>query len=182
MFVFEMGWRNAWVLVLALWVPALVATIVNKDAVRRLVDTSWYPAKTRYAMAACMVTLAACVLYSVGVPLRFETSWFIPGLVLYALGCGGLIATYAVCVQTPVNRPFEKGPYRISRNPLYFFTGAGLFGVSAVSASWVLALLLIPFHVLQHQVILAEERYCGERYGEAYREYANTVPRYFLFF
>ena len=94
----------------------------------------------------------------------------------------GLIATYAVCVRTPIDQPFETGPYKISRNPLYFFTGVGLFGVSAASASWILVLLLIPMHFLQHKVVLAEESYCLERYEQDYRKYMTRVARNFLFF
>lgn len=182
MLVFEIGWKNAWVLVLGLWVPAAVAAGINKEAARRLVDTSWYPPKARQMMSACMAVLAVYILYSIGVPLLPGSACFIPGLALYALGFVGLIATYAVCVKTSIDQPFEKGPYRISRNPLYFFTGVGLFGVSAASTSWILVLLLIPFHLLQHKVVLAEESYCVERYGEEYREYTRRVARYFLFF
>jgi len=182
MLVFEIGWGNAWVLVLGLWVPAAMTASINKEAARRLVDTSWYPSKARQMMSGCMGVLAAYILYSIGVPLRPGTTCFILGLALYTFGFVGLIATYAVCVKTPIDQPFEKGPYRISRNPLYFFTGVGLLGVSAASTSWALALFLIPFHFLQHKVVLAEEGYCVERYGEEYRKYTERVARYFLFF
>jgi protein-S-isoprenylcysteine O-methyltransferase Ste14 len=179
---FEIGWGNAWVFALGLWVPAAIAAGINKEAARRLVDTSWYPSKAQQMMTACMAVLAVYILYSIGVPLRPGTACFILGVALYAFGFVGLIATYAVCVKTPIDQPFEKGPYRISRNPLYFFTGVALFGVSAASTSWVLVLLLIPFHFMQHKVVLAEEGYCLERYGEDYRKYTKRVARYFLFF
>jgi len=179
---FEIGWKNAWVLVLGLWVPAAMAAVINKETAGRLVDTSWYAPKASQMMTACMAVLTAYIVFSIGVPLRSGSVCFIPGLVLYAFGFVGLIATYAVCVKTPIDQPFEKGPYRISRNPLYFFTGIGLFGVSAACASWILVLLLIPFHILQHKVVLAEESHCLERYGEEYREYTKRVARYLLFF
>ena len=179
---YEIGWMNGWILVLGLWMPAVMAAVSNKEAAGRLVDTSWYTPKTRQVMTACMAVLVAYIVYSIGVPLRPDTVCFIPGLTLYASGFVGLIATYSICVKTPLDQPFEKGPYRISRNPLYFFTGVGLFGVSAACASWILVLLLIPFHILQHMVVLAEESQCTKRYGEEFREYTRRVPRYFLFF
>ncbi len=182
MLAFEIGWENGWILVLGLWVPAAMAAVSNKETARRLMDTSWYAPKARQMMIACMAVLAAYIVYSIGVPLRPGTVCFIPGLALYASAFVGLIATYAVCVKTPIDQPFEKGPYRISRNPLYFFTGVGLFGVSAACASWILVLLLIPLHLLQHKVVLAEESHCVERYGEEYRGYTKRVARYFLFF
>jgi protein-S-isoprenylcysteine O-methyltransferase Ste14 len=33
-----------------------------------------------------------------------------------------------------------------------------------------------------HNTTLVQERFCLEEYGQAYRDYVERVPRYFLFF
>jgi len=179
---FEPGWKNAWLMVLGLWLPAFISAFVNINALKRLVDTSWYTPDVKLWMAGCMSFFGIYTLYSIGVPLQPDTILFMPGLVLYSVGYVGLIMTYIVCSKTPIDHPFEPGPYRISRNPLYLFTGLGLFGVALASSSWLLFLFLTPLHLLQHKVVLAEERYCAKRYGDAYSKYSERVPRYFLFF
>ncbi len=44
----------------------------------------------------------------------------------------------------------------------------------------VLCIILIVMFILQHFMILAEERACRLKYGPAYEEYTKEVPRYFL--
>ena len=54
----------------------------------------------------------------------------------------------------------------------------GFLGVCVSTRSPVLAAILVVLLVLQHAMILAEERACTRKYGEAYVAYARTVPRY----
>ena len=85
--------------------------------------------------------------------------------------------------STPLNQPVVKGLYRISRNPIYMTSSfLGWIGVGLATASWVIILMAIAGCLLMHNSILAEERFCLEKYGESYREYTQKVPRYFLFF
>ena len=42
-------------------------------------------------------------------------------------------------------------------------------------------MLVILYAAVNHLTVLAEERYCFEKYGEYYRKYMKNVPRYFLF-
>jgi protein-S-isoprenylcysteine O-methyltransferase Ste14 len=88
------------------------------------------------------------------------------------------LSFYAV----PQGEMVSKGIYRVSRNPFYFFTCLAYLGVGIASLSWLLILLTLVFSVLQHQVVLAEERICEVNFGKKYLEYRQKTPRYFLFF
>ena len=41
-----------------------------------------------------------------------------------------------------------------------------------------ISFLLILFLILGNIVVNSEERYCKEKYGDTYKEYLNTVPRW----
>jgi protein-S-isoprenylcysteine O-methyltransferase Ste14 len=72
-----------------------------------------------------------------------------------------------------------KGPYRITRNPMYlgvtlFELGLGL----AVNNLWI-SVFAAPALLIVHLVaVLPEERYLSEKFGESYKAYLAQVRRY----
>lgn len=87
--------------------------------------------------------------------------------------------------RTPINpyRPVETvvtaGAFRLSRNPLYIGLDLILLGLALVLDSlWGVAALLAIVVVMHYGVILPEERYLEERFGEPYRRYRAAVRRY----
>jgi protein-S-isoprenylcysteine O-methyltransferase Ste14 len=73
----------------------------------------------------------------------------------------------------------RSGPYRFTRNPIYLaFTLIQLGFAIALDDVW-LVVLLVPTVALVHWgVILREERYLTEKFGEAYAEYVRAVRRW----
>lgn len=71
------------------------------------------------------------------------------------------------------------GPYSVSRNPLYFFSIVGAAGAGAQLGSVVLALIagLVAWLVF-YLVVQKEERVLTFNFGNVYREYLATVPRF----
>ncbi|NOR12213.1 MAG: hypothetical protein GQ545_03070 [Candidatus Aminicenantes bacterium] len=73
-----------------------------------------------------------------------------------------------------------SGPYRYTRNPLYF--GSMILGISTVVAcqSWgVLAIFLANFLIIYPVVIRAEKEKMSQLFPEKYREYRKHVPLFF---
>ena len=71
------------------------------------------------------------------------------------------------------------GPYRWLRNPMYVGGIGMLAGIAILIASdWLLALLVPAALLLHYGVVLREERYLERKFGESYRQYKATVPRY----
>ena len=68
-----------------------------------------------------------------------------------------------------------------SRNPIYAGFHLAIIGVIIAGASFWLLLAAVPFFFAMHKVILAEERFCIETYGESYLAYMKTVSRYLSF-
>ena len=79
---------------------------------------------------------------------------------------------------TPMNEPMTRGAYRYSRHPGYTALFLIYLSVSVASASWIFLLVTIMWAVLLSISVKDEERYCLEKYGETYRDYMNSTPRW----
>ena len=79
----------------------------------------------------------------------------------------------------PANTLVIRGPYRLTRNPMYL----GLLCIYIGAALWfgaVWALILSPLVVpaVHFLAIAKEERYLEQKFGEAYRQYRTEVRRW----
>ena len=103
---------------------------------------------------------------------------FFSGLALYLAGLVLLAAAvidFAAPAQNGMNR---QGLYRFSRNPMYLAYFIFFLGCVLLTQSLLLLGLLAAFQVSSHWVILAEERWCEEQFGEEYLQYKKQVRRY----
>jgi protein-S-isoprenylcysteine O-methyltransferase Ste14 len=71
------------------------------------------------------------------------------------------------------------GVYAWLRNPMYvgLLLLVGGLGI-ALASDWTLVLLVPTALLLHHGVVLREERYLEAKFGEPYRRYMATVPRW----
>ncbi|MFX1464651.1 MAG: methyltransferase family protein, partial [Promethearchaeota archaeon] len=122
--------------------------------------------------------ILASVIYSFFLPLKLGTAWLNIGLFVYLFGVIFTIVAGINLDTTPVDRPATKGLYRISRNPIYLGTFLIVIGIGIACASWLFLLLIAIFIVTIHLTVVAEERWCLEKYGDAYREYMNRTPKW----
>jgi protein-S-isoprenylcysteine O-methyltransferase Ste14 len=80
----------------------------------------------------------------------------------------------------PTRRLVVVGPYRHMRNPMITGVASLLAGQVLWSGSWKLATWLAVFVAVNHVYFLAvEEPGLVARFGQAYRAYADQVPRWF---
>ena len=112
----------------------------------------------RIQTAPSLLLLGGVVLYSAG-------------LVLLALAVAAFVAPAARGVQ-------RTGVYRFSRNPMYGAYFLCFLGCALLVRSPLLAVLVLVFQISAHWVILAEERWCVQQFGEVYLQYMRTVRRY----
>ncbi len=128
--------------------------------------------------------------------LRLTGHWVLPEPTLSSLGAGALTLLGAAvllrCVWdffvsgrgtlAPVDPPRElvvSGPYRFTRNPMYHGVLAAILGQAWLFHSAPLlayaAIVWVVFHLF---VVLHEERALEATFGERYRAYRRTVPRW----
>lgn len=73
----------------------------------------------------------------------------------------------------------DRGPYSVSRNPLYVFSFIGAFGVGAQTGSVTLALLFLALTwVVFWFTVKREEAWLSEAFGADYAAYVARTPRF----
>jgi protein-S-isoprenylcysteine O-methyltransferase Ste14 len=119
--------------------------------------------------------------------LRSTTAlfWFGLALVVFAVAIAMwgrrtmLVAGTTVNPLRPSTAIVTDGPFRFTRNPLYFAMTVLYLGLTLMFNTWWGVVWLVPLLVVMHYgVILREERYLEQKFGETYRHYRSTVRRY----
>ena len=76
-------------------------------------------------------------------------------------------------------RVISDGPFSVVRNPLYVCSYIGILGIACGSNN-IIILILMPifFAVLFHRLVKREETFLLQRFGDEFKEYLKTVPRF----
>jgi protein-S-isoprenylcysteine O-methyltransferase Ste14 len=79
----------------------------------------------------------------------------------------------------PTPQVVERGPFRITRNPMYLQMVLVCVGVAVILMNlWVLALTPVCAWLLQRLAILPEEAYLERKFGGTYLAYKSRVRRW----
>ncbi len=158
----------------------LVALMVGlkKDIIKRMSDMTGYTVMEMFFTVSASISPYPFVIATIWVPLISNPLLLFFGLLIYILGMVLCAASLKVIIKTPPDEPFTAGPYRFSRNPMYVSSTAVFIGICIATANFILIGYLAIMVLLQHFMILAEERICKEKYGRAFECYLRQVPRY----
>ena len=174
---FEIGVWNAWILTLCIFLHALILSLVFKEKSKAQESVS----KSRFEQKVDTVRTILLYLmfaYSIFLPLQSGTLWLYTGLGIYLIG----IVTYTIVMvnwySSSEGKPVTKGIYRYSRHPQYLTQKIMFVGVGIASASWLFLLILTIYMALVNIIINPEERFCLDKYGNAYRAYMERTPRW----
>lgn len=177
---FEIGVWNAWIFMSVFILQMLAVMFLGK----KILERSSHPSNVekskleeKSAIVGNGVWLLATI-YSVFLPLKLETAWFYVGLAVFLIGLAILSIATINFATAPMEKPITEGMYRFSRHPLYFSLVIVYIGTSIATASWLFLLLGIANIFWIRLESLVEERYCLDKYGDAYREYMNRTPKW----
>jgi protein-S-isoprenylcysteine O-methyltransferase Ste14 len=85
----------------------------------------------------------------------------------------------SVIPYSPTTAIIQSGPFRISRNPIYLADTVFYVGVAILlNTGWPLLLLPLVLLVMHRGVILREERYLEQKFGDEYIDYKMRVRRW----
>jgi len=181
---FELGLWNAWIFMLYVIVSdglpyVLSGWLIDKAVLKRVTttDMSLNPTEKRISNVVTFLFFAL-IAYSIFLPLKLGTVWFFAGVLTYLLGAGIWTKALLDFLTTTVEKPVTKGIYGFSRNPMYLGMFSIFGGTGIACVSWAFLLLTAVFIILSHILVVAEERTCLSKYGDAYQEYMNRTPRW----
>jgi protein-S-isoprenylcysteine O-methyltransferase Ste14 len=136
-------------------------------------------------------------LGAIGVGVGLELAWplpFLPHGIAAPLGLLLVVAAVTLFAASarrfraagtplPGNRPttviVRRGPYRLSRNPIYLAFSLLQLGVAVwVNGAWLLVTLAAAVGLMALVVIPREEAYLAKRFGSEYLAYKTTVRRW----
>ncbi len=176
---FEIGIWNAWIFMIwTIVTPILSSYIIKEKGVTEILRTS---VPMKYEKTLNVVSMAAVYigfLYSIFLPLKFNTIWFYLGFLIFLFGFVFNLSVIVTIRSIKVNEPFMNGPYKYSRHPLYFALFVIIISISIMSISWVFLLIAIICGIHLYLVAPVEEKYCLKKYGNIYHEYIERTPRW----
>jgi protein-S-isoprenylcysteine O-methyltransferase Ste14 len=177
---FELGFWNAWLMSVPFL--ALVACMVGRkrDVVKRMSDMTGYSRSEKLLTVSASLSPYPFTLATIWVPFTSSVLLICLGLLVYVLGMAILAASLNAIIETPLGEPFATGPYLFSRNPIYVGATAVLLGICLATVNLGLFVYVVVATLLQHFMILAEERICRIKFGALFDRYTERVPRYLL--
>lgn len=101
------------------------------------------------------------------------------GLFLVAICALGRLYTTAFLGGKKNTKLVTHGPFSIVRNPLYVFSLLGFTGI-AFMTNHITLMLFVPlcFAILYWNLVQREEEFLQEKFGDEYKKYMKSVPRF----
>ncbi|MEO3997118.1 isoprenylcysteine carboxylmethyltransferase family protein [Mesorhizobium sp. CAU 1732] len=135
----------------------------------------------RFVLFALILVATAGLLFCGSAPQGSELHEFVEavGLGLIGVAIVGRLWCTVYIGGRKAAEIVDRGPYSISRNPLYVFSTLAAAGVGAQTGSIVIAGLFAVISANAfHVVILREEAYLKANFGAAFTAYMQRVPRF----
>jgi len=175
---FELGLWNAWILI----IPILIISFSDMRATAaresgKAGDFQLTRKENRLTYAVFLPMVVSWV-YAVFLPLQLGTIWLYSGLIICLFGIIFTIVAILNFATSPKDKVITKGLYRFTRNPTYIGMILMQIGLGIACASWLYLLLTVALMILLNANLSAEERYCLYRFGDDYRKYRNSTPRW----
>lgn len=156
----------------------VLLSIFNKEGLKRAALFAPLIGKEKTAYYFYQISSVLIFIYLFFLKITADSYLFYIGLSIYGLGillCFVSILNFAKPANNGIN---IKGLYRVSRNPMYVAYFIYFLGCVLLTQSLLLLAILMVFQISAHWIILSEERWCINKFGEEYQNYMYKVRRY----
>jgi protein-S-isoprenylcysteine O-methyltransferase Ste14 len=167
-----------WLIVPILLIRYGLLGLLDRDALNRAAFFPPFKGKEKPAYLIYQIATFFILIYPFFLKVGTVGPLFIIGLTVYGLGIIVYTASTINFARPEKNGINRNGLYRISRNPMYIGYFIYFLGCVLLTRSVLLLAALIAFQLSAHWIILSEERWCAEKYGESYINYMKKVRRY----
>ncbi|MBN1874791.1 MAG: DUF1295 domain-containing protein [Anaerolineae bacterium] len=175
------GFFNLWLLVILYACPILLTLIFRKHV--------FHPTASRFSSSRSAweyklfiiskILMLMYFLYAIVIPIRLDSSSAIIGLIIYIIGFTFYSVAWITIAKSGVGKVFSSGLFRFSRHPVYLSSAIQFIGVGFISKSWFFLGLSLLVGISHLRNALAEEQICLEVFGDEYRQYMVSTPRWF---
>jgi protein-S-isoprenylcysteine O-methyltransferase Ste14 len=149
--------------------------------------SSWEIAEVVFGIPF-LISIAINFVVPFSLPQGIFRQILIPvGIVLIIIGIGIVVLArreFAYFSQPtdpghPTSKVVKTGVFAISRNPLYLASFLVFLGLAlALNMLWAVVMLLFSIIICLYVLIIPEEQYLAEKFGEEYQEYTASVHRW----
>ena len=171
---------NSFVLIIPLLIIRfIILGALNPMALKEAAYFAPLLEKERIAYYIYQIANVLLLVFPFFLKIRFDSIVGILGGSIYLVGVLLLLVSTIDFAKSTKQELRTRGIYRFSRNPMYVGYFLFFFGCVLMTESMILFVSLICFQVSSHWIILSEERWCQEKFGEEYLSYKGNVRRYF---
>lgn len=170
---------NAFITVIPLiFIRYVLLSVLSKEALKRAALFAPLRGMEKVAYWFYQISTILIFVYLCFLKITNEALWLYIGLAVYGLGV-------LLCIVTTFNyaSPSKKsmnsnGLYQFSRNPMYVAYFIYFLGCCILTHSLVLLIILLVMQLSAHWIIISEERWCINKFGQEYVDYMKKVRRY----
>lgn len=152
--------------------------LLNKEGLKRAAYFAPLIGREKAAYWFYQISNILIFVYLFFLKITTDPYWFYAGLVTYGIGvlmCLVSVSNFSKPSENGINL---NGLYRISRNPMYVSYFIYFLGCVLITQSLLLLAILVVFQISTHWIILSEEKWCVNKFGEEYKNYMSKVRRY----
>lgn len=155
-----------------------ILSILSKEAVKRAAFFPPIEGKEKIAYWIYQISTLSLLIILIFVKTKPIVLLSLIGLGIYLTGMILYVISIVHFAKPNQNGLNVNGLYKISRNPMYVAFFLYFLGCGMLTGSWLLLFILVVFQVSVHYLILSEERWCMNEFGEEYKNYMGRVRRY----
>ncbi|WP_028043478.1 methyltransferase family protein [Candidatus Stoquefichus massiliensis] len=166
-------------LILFFLIRFTLLSYLNKDAVKRAAYFAPLIHNEKIAYYIYQISNMMIFIFLCFFNVKIDMSWqFYLGLFLYSLGLFLLTLSVIDFASASDGKINTNGIYRFSRHPMYLSYFVYFMGCVFLTQSIFLLVIVLIFQISAHWIILSEERWCLQQFGEQYKDYMSEVRRY----
>jgi protein-S-isoprenylcysteine O-methyltransferase Ste14 len=136
-----------------------------------------------------LISIAIQFIIPFSLPQGILRQALIPvGIVLIIIGIGIIVLARRELARYnqptdpshPTSKVVKTGVFSVSRNPLYLASVFVFLGLALlINILWALVTLLLSIILCFYILIIPEEKYLTDKFGDEYVEYSTSVHRWF---
>lgn len=177
---FAISWMNGfWFSLLFIITNLIIIKVFPKHYKKRVLAMPKFDNPLTQAIGIFnFILFQGLIIISIFIPVKYKSVFFIPGIVLFFIGYVFYIISLIDYATTNPDKPVVKGIYMYSRNPQQIMTIIMWLGIGLTMSNFLVLIICLIQVITVYPTFIAQEKYCIEKYGDAYCEYMNRTPRY----